>query len=182
MSRTSCLLWWPEVEKCDRAKWDVSSELSSNYYDTVWDFDRSHFGRQYNFLLIFWKCFFCDGSVKSMRGLRVHHLEEWGWLERIELRKTNVMLFPNASVIGIRQQKFSSPSVGLKGIFKFTMHGSLKAWEGYPRWLERIEQRITDLDIYLKASAKGIRRKKCAFTCLTPRGIFKFTMHVYLWS
>ena len=70
----------------------------------------------------------------------------------------------------------------LKDIFKFTMHGSLKAWEGYPRWLERIEQRITDLDIYLKASAKGIRRKKGAFTCLGPRGIFMFTMHVYLWS
>ena len=52
--------------------------------------------------------------------------------------------------------------MGLKGIFKFTMHGSLKAREGYPRWLERIEQRITDLDIHLKASAKGIRCKKGA--------------------
>ena len=67
--------------------------------------------------------------------------------------------------------------MGLKGIFKFTMHGSLKASEGYLRCLERIEQRITDLDVHLKASAKGIRRKKNASTCLGPRGIFKFTMH-----
>ena len=67
MSRTSCLLWWPEEEKCERAKWNISSDLSTNYYATVWDFDMFHFGMQYDFLLIFWKCFLCDGRpVKSI--------------------------------------------------------------------------------------------------------------------
>ena len=130
----------------------------------------------------FWYCPNHDFPSKSQAWPEMHgSVKAWGdyprCLERIEQRISDLDILPKASSKGIRRHKSCSTCLGPRGIFNFTMHGCLKAWGDYPRWLERTEQRISDLDIPLKASPKGIRRHKSCSTCLGPRGIFKSTLH-----